>query len=75
MRERRRVIDAVARHRHQMSLPLQLRNDIALVARQHLCAHIVDAELRPNRDGGRAVVAGEHDHRQPFSSEKPDGFG
>ena len=46
--ERRRVVDAVAGHRHDRAARLQLADDVALLRRQHLGANVVgrEAELR-----------------------------
>ena len=45
--ERRRVVHAVADHRHDPALVLQPPDDRRLVRRQHLGDHLVDADLRP----------------------------
>ncbi len=63
--QRRRVVDAVARHRHHAPLRLQaLRQFRALSLRQHFRRNFVDAKFaaRPPRPL-LAVVAGQHHDR------------
>ena len=52
-RERRRVVHAVAHHRHRSEPPAQLLDRGHLVFRQQLGAELVDAELGGDRPGGR----------------------
>ena len=50
LRQRRRVVDPVARHRHQMAAPAAVpRSTFRLSCRQHLGAHIVDAQASGDR--------------------------
>ena len=62
LRERGRVVDAVADHRDDAALGLQPADDVGLVGRQHLGDHLVDADLGGDRARGRLVVAGQQ-HR------------
>ena len=57
--ERRRVVDAVADHRHDAALGLQAADHVGLAGRQHLGDHLVDADLGGDRARGRLVVAGQ----------------
>ena len=60
LRERGRVVDAVAHHRDAPALRLQLGDLGCLVARQHLGDHFVDPELAGDALAVCAAVAGEH---------------
>ena len=61
LRERRRVVDAVARHRDDAPLGLQaLARPSAFSVGQHLGDDLVDAELASDRLRGRLAVAGQH---------------
>ncbi len=66
LRQRRRVVDAVAGHRDATPLALQALHDRRLLLRQHLGFDGVDAELARHGLGGRAAVAGQHHDAQPF---------
>ena len=51
--ERRRVVDAVADHRHDPALGLQPPIDVRLLRGQDLGDHLVDPDLGGDRLGGR----------------------
>ena len=59
--ERRRIIDAVADHRDDMALALQLPHDVGLVGGQHVGVLAREAKPLADRAGDHGVVAGEHD--------------
>ena len=62
-RERRRVVDAVAHHRHAGRTRARAPRRPDLVLGQQLGAHLVDAEpARRSPAAVAEVVAGEHDH-------------
>ena len=63
-RERRRVVDAVARHGDATAFGLQTRHELDLVLRPHFAVHLVDAESLRDRLRGRPAVAGRHDDPQ-----------
>ena len=60
LRQRRRVVEAVADHRDAAALALQPLDRVDLAVGQHLGDHLVDAGLPRDRLGGRAPIAGEH---------------
>ena len=64
LRQRRRVVDAVARHRDEPALGLEALDRVRFLIRQHLRHDVVDAETARHRLRGRAVVAGQHDDLQ-----------
>ena len=70
--KRRRIVDAVAGHGDPAAGALQLGDDAALVLGQHLGVDLVDAEPPRHGFGGRAAVAGRHDHLQPERAERGD---
>ena len=53
LRERGRVVDAVADHRDDAALGLQAADDVGLVGGQHLGDDLVDADLGGDGAGGR----------------------
>ena len=59
-RKRRGVVDPVAGHGDDPTFLPKAFDRLALVLRQNLRLDFSNAELAPNRFGGRAVVAGEH---------------
>ncbi len=71
--EGRRVVDAVARHRDTMSLALQRLDDRALVLRQHVRAHIVQAKLARDDRRRRLIVARQHDDAEAVGLQGSDG--
>src|SRR6185436_5422070 len=52
------VVDAVAGHRHDVALLLQLADLRSLLGGQHLGQHVLDADLRGDGPRGGRVVAG-----------------
>ena len=65
LRERGRVVDAVADHRDDAALGLQAADDVGLVGGHHLGDDLVDADLGGDGAGGRLVVAGQQHGPQP----------
>ena len=63
--QRGRVVHAVAGHRDDVSLRLQLLHDFAFLIRQHFCVDLIDFQFSRDGFGGRAAVAGEHHDRIP----------
>src|SRR5262249_4827030 len=59
--ERRRIIGAVAAHRHQLALGLLLADEAQLVLRRRLREKVVDAGFRGDGRRSRWIVAGHHD--------------
>src|SRR5579875_1365719 len=64
-RQRRRVVDAVARHGDDMALPLQALDDLALLLGQQPGLERLDPELPRDGGGGGGAVAGQHHHKEP----------
>ena len=61
LRQRRRVVGAVAAHGDQPALGLHLADVVELVLRRRLGEEVVHARLGRDRGGGHLVVAGDHD--------------
>ncbi|OQB02699.1 MAG: hypothetical protein BWY25_00412 [Chloroflexi bacterium ADurb.Bin222] len=80
MCERRRVVDAVAYHRHDgggfgaFGRRLQLLDGSGFAFGQHLRQHPLDARLLGDGFGGLTIVAGEHDHFQPQAFQIGNGL-
>ena len=70
--KRRRIVDAVAGHRHHPAFLAQPRHDLALAVGQDFRLDLVDAELAGDGLGGRAVVAGQHDDADAFGVKRGD---
>ena len=68
------VVHAVARHGHAAALSLKLFDDLALFLRQDFGLDFRDAELLPNRFGGRAVVSRDHDDAQAVFAQERERF-
>ena len=62
--QRRRVVDAVARHRHRSPLLLQRFNHFAFPRGRCFRDCFVQAELTRHRFGRAASVAGQHNQTQ-----------
>jgi hypothetical protein len=75
LRQGRRVVDAVARHRDEPPLPLQLLHDVDLLFRKYLRLDALDPELLRNRSSGRPAVSGEHDDVDAFVAKCVEGGG
>ena len=74
--ERRRVVDAVADHRHGQTSILQLGDRAVLVLGQDLGEHLVDPELPPDVVGhGARVARDHHDVVDAQAVEVGDGLG
>ena len=61
LRQRGRIVDTVADHRHLMSLALQELNRIGFTVRQNPGNHLINARLFSDSVGGGWVIAGQHD--------------
>ncbi len=61
LRERRRIVGAVARHGHQASLRLVLADELELRLGRRLGEKVIDARLGRDRRRRQTVVAGDHD--------------
>jgi hypothetical protein len=62
LRQRRRIVGAVAAHRDELALRLLVADEPQLVLGRGLRQEVVDAGFRRNRGGGHRIVAGDH-HR------------
>ena len=72
LRQRRRVVDAVAGHGDHAALGLQALDDRRLLLGQHLGLDLVDAHGARDGLGGRAAVAGQHHDAQPLVVQRRD---
>ena len=61
LRQRRRVVGAVAAHGDELALGLLVADEAQLVLRRRLGEEIVDAGFRRDRRRGHRIVAGDHD--------------
>ena len=61
LRQRRRVVGAVAAHGDELALGLLVADQTQLVLRRRLGEEIVDSGFRRDRRGGHRIVAGDHD--------------
>ena len=61
LRQRRRVVGAVAAHRDELALGLLLADQLELVLGRRLGEEIVDPGFGGDRRRGQRVVAGDHD--------------
>mmetsp|Transcript_1433 Transcript_1433/g.3717 ORF Transcript_1433/g.3717 Transcript_1433/m.3717 type:complete len:672 (-) Transcript_1433:1302-3317(-) len=75
LRQRRRVVDAVADHGDDAVLVLQLADGGLLVSREAVGVHVgdVDAQALRHVPGDRPVVARAHVHRHARALERCDG--
>ena len=73
LRERRRIVDAVAGHRDKAALVLKRLHRRHFLIRHHLGDHVVDPELARDRKGRRAAVAGQHHRLDPLAAECLEG--
>ncbi len=72
LRERRRVVDAVADHRDDRAGALQRRDGVALRVRREVAVRLGDAGGLGERGRGRLAVAGEHRRRDAERGEARD---
>ena len=63
--QRRRVVDAVARHRNPLAGGLELADHPVLVLGRDIGVDFVDPDHGTHRLRGRLGVAGQHDHMDP----------
>ena len=75
LRQRRSVVDPVARHGHEPAGFLETLDVRALVLRQHFGDDFVDPELFRHRLGRRAAVSGQHHDPHAFGVQLPDSLG
>ena len=61
LRQRRRIVDAVARHRDLVPLSLKSADDLGFLIRQDLGFNTIDTQLLGDRLRRRPIVAREHD--------------
>ena len=61
LRQRRRVVGAVAAHGDELALGLLVADEPQLLLGRGLGEEIVDAGFRRDRRGGHRIVAGDHD--------------
>jgi len=73
LRERRRIVDAVAGHRDKPALVLKPLDRRRFLIRQHFGNHVIDAELAPDREGRRAAVSGQHRHPDTLAAQRLEG--
>ena len=69
LRERRRVVGAVAAHGDELALGLLVADEPELVLGRGLRQEIVDARLRGDRGRGGRIVAGDHDGADAHAAE------
>jgi hypothetical protein len=77
-RERRRIVHAVAHHRHAAAIALELDHDGLFALRHHFRAHDVDPQVAPDRLRDLTRIAGDHQHLEACGPEIGDrlpGFG
>ncbi len=67
LRQGRRIVDAVPRHRDDQAPRLQVLDYRAFVVRQHLGADLRDANLPGDELGRLNIVAGRHDQFHAFA--------
>ena len=60
LRQRGRIVDTVADHRHLMPFALQALNRIGFPVRQHPGNHLINARLFGDSFGGGGVISGQH---------------
>ena len=65
LRQRGRIVDTVADHRHLVPLALQAFNRIGFTVRQHSGNHLINARLFGDSVGGGGVISGQH--HQPIA--------
>ena len=71
---RRRVVDAVADHRHNLPRLSQRRHGRLLLPRQHFGLNTLDTDLASHRRGGLAMIARQQQHLEAQRLELFDGF-
>jgi hypothetical protein len=70
LRERRRVVDPVARHRDEAALALEALHHVRLLVGEHLGDDVVEAEPARHRLR-RLAPDGDEDDRLPFAAQGP----
>ena len=73
LRQRRRIVDAVAHIGQRTVGGLQALHCLHLARRQHLSHHLVDAQFPGNGLRGPGVVARDHRHLQPLRMQRRNG--
>ncbi len=74
LRQRGRVVDAVAHHGHALARGLQFPDLRHFLLRQHFGQHVLDSRLARDRLGGLAVVAGDHPDLQAHGAQTAHGL-
>ena len=74
LRQRRRIVDAVAGHRDALTLRLQPLDHGGLLVWQDVRFHAIDADRPGDRGGGDRVVAGQHHDLHAFAVQRVDRF-
>ena len=69
MRQRRRIVDAVASHGHHATLVLQSLDGVGLVAGANLGQYLGDAQFLGDGLSRGAVVTGQHHQAQPLGPQ------
>ena len=72
MREGRRVVHAVAGHRHDAAPLLEVANDVLLVRGKNFRANVVDLEFLSHSHRRNPAVARHHDNSQALVVQTPD---
>ena len=75
LRQRGRVVDAIAGHGDDVSFLLQALHDLRLLVRQYFSFKIVDAQLTGDCFCSGAAIAGEHHNPNALRLELVDGLG
>jgi hypothetical protein len=75
LRQCRRIVDAVAGHRHLVAFGLQILDDACLVRGQYVGTDFVDAQAAGDGTRRAFVVAGGHDDRQALGVQRLECFG
>jgi hypothetical protein len=65
MRERRRIVDAIAHHPDGLAFELEFLDLVSLVVGQRLGEHPLDADLASNRSPRALIVTGQHEDFDP----------
>jgi len=73
--ERGRVVDSVARHRHEAALALQPLHDVHLLVGKNLGNDVVDLELPGHRLGRGPAITRQHNDADALKMERADRLG
>ncbi len=70
--QRRRVVDAIAGHRHESARSLKLSHYLNFLIRKNLRDNFIDVQLAGNCLSRFAAVTREHDNANAFFMQLPD---